>query len=204
MKVFSEFSFNEFSNTYLVGPEDGGDAILIDPGHISLDLIDHIERNRFTIAHVLITHRHEHHTQGLGTLLKIFSPTVYAGNPQVYDVPVKKVTDRAIMDLSGITAEAIQISGHTIDSFVYKIGNVLFTGDVLFAGRIGKTAGVVETALLLRGITNRLLTLDERFLIYPGHGTISALKIEKLFNHELIDAMASDDLAQLSHPSIVT
>ena len=204
MKVFSQFSFNEYSNTYLIGPEDGGDAILVDPGHITLELIDRIEQNRFTIAHVLITHRHETHTKGLGTLLKIFKPIVYAGSPHLFDIPVRKVLDNAIMDLSGISVETIQVPGHTIDSFVYKIGNVLFTGDVLFAGRIGKTAGVLEKALLLRGITHRILTLDERFIIYPGHGTISALKIEKLFNQELIDAMASDDLAQLSHPSILT
>lgn len=204
MKVFFHFSLNEFSNTYLVGPEDGGDAILIDPGHIDMELIERIEKNRFNIAHVLLTHRHKSHTEGLGTLIKIYSPKVYAGSPGVYDLPVIEVKDRAIMDLSGITVEAIQVPGHTIDSFVYKIGNVLFTGDVLYAGRIGLTAGVLEKALLLKGIKNRLLTLDERFLIFPGHGTISALKIEKLFNQELIDAMSSDDLAQLSHPSVMT
>jgi glyoxylase-like metal-dependent hydrolase (beta-lactamase superfamily II) len=204
MKVFFHFSLNEFSNTFLVGPEDGGDAILIDPGKIDLELIDRIEKNRFSIAHVLITHRHETHTKGLGTLMKIYNPKVYAGSPGVFDFPVIQVNDRSIMDLSGITVESIQIPGHTLDSFVYKIGNVLFTGDVLFAGRIGKTSGVLEKALLLRGIKNRLLTLDERFLIFPGHGTISAIKIEKLFNQELIDAMSSDDLAQLSHPSVIT
>jgi glyoxylase-like metal-dependent hydrolase (beta-lactamase superfamily II) len=204
MKVFFHFSLNEFSNTYLVGPEDGGDAILIDPGHIDMELIERIEKNRFNIAHVLLTHRHTSHTKGLGTLVKIYSPKVYAGSPGVYDIPVIEVKDREIMDLSGITVKAIQVPGHTIDSFVYKIGNSLFTGDVLYAGRIGKTTGVVEKALLLKGIKNRLLTLDERFLIFPGHGTISALKIEKLFNQELIDAMSSDDLAQLSHPSVLT
>lgn len=204
MKVFFHFSLNEFSNTYLVGPEDGGDAILIDPGHIDLELIERIENNRFTIAHVLLTHRHPSHTAGLGTLVKIYDPIVYAGSPSMYESPVKEVRDRAILDLSGITVEAIQVPGHTIDSFVYKIGNALFTGDVLYAGRVGATSGVLEKALLLKGIKNRLLTLDERFLIFPGHGTISALKIEKMFNRELIDAMAIDDLAQLSHPSIMT
>ncbi|MDD3822759.1 MAG: MBL fold metallo-hydrolase [Sphaerochaetaceae bacterium] len=204
MKVFFHFSLNEYANTYLIGPEDGGDAILIDPGHIDLELIERIESNRFTIAHVLLTHRHAAHTEGLGTLVKIYDPTVYAGSPSVYDHPVRAVQDRAIMDLSGITVEAIQIPGHTMDSFVYRIGNSLFTGDVLYAGRIGSTNGVMEKALLLKGIKNRLLTLDERFLIFPGHGTISALKIEKLFNRELIDAMAIDDLEQLSHPSILT
>lgn len=204
MKVFFHFSLNEYSNTYLVGPEDGGDAILIDPGHIDLELIERIEGNRFNIAHVLLTHRHPTHTKGLGTLIKIYDPIVYAGSPTIYDTPVREVRDRELLDLSGITVEAIQIPGHTNDSFVYRIGNSLFTGDVLFAGRIGKTAGVMEKALLLKGIKNRLLSLDERFLIFPGHGTISALKIEKLFNRELIDAMSIDDLEQLSHPSILT
>ena len=74
---------------------------------------------------------------------------------------------------------------------------------MLFAGKIGTTNGVVERALLLKGIKQRLLTLDERFLIFPGHGTISTIRIEKLFNQELIDAMSSENLQQLSHPNIV-
>lgn len=204
MKIFFHFSLSEYSNTYLIGPEDGGDAILIDPGHIDLSLIDRIESNHFTVAHVLLTHRHSSHTQGLGTLIKIYNPIVHAGSPIMYEIPVKGIQDRETMDLSGITVEAMQISGHTIDSFVYRIGNALFTGDVLYAGRIGSTNGVVEKALLLKGIKRRLLTLDERLVVFPGHGTITTIKIEKLFNRDLIDAMATDDLEQLSHPSILT
>ncbi len=204
MKVYFHFSLNGFSNSYLIGPKEGGDAILVDPGYINLELIEKIENNNFTIAHVLLTHRHLAHTQGLGTLLKIYNPTVYAGSPSMYETPVTEVLDRTVLDLSGIEVEAIHIPGHTIDSYVYRIGNTLFTGDVLSAGRVGNTNGVVERALLLKGIKNRLVSLDERFLIFPGHGTISTLKIEKLFNRDLIDAMAIDDLAQLSHPSVLT
>ena len=194
----------EYSNTFLIGPNQGGEAILIDPGHIDLELIERIEKNRFNIAHVLLTHRHPSHTFGLGTLMKIYNPIIHAGSPTLYDYPVVEIRDRSFLDLSGITVEAIQIPGHTIDSFVYRIGNALFTGDVLYAGRVGATNGVVEKALLLKGIKNRLLSLDERIVVFPGHGTITTLKIEKMFNHELIDAMAMEDLAQLSHPSILT
>ncbi len=194
----------EYSNTFLIGPNQGGEAILIDPGHIDLELIERIEKNRFNIAHVLLTHRHPSHTFGLGTLMKIYNPIIHAGSPTLYDYPVVEIRDRSFLDLSGITVEAIQIPGHTIDSFVYRIGNALFTGDVLYAGRVGATNGVVEKALLLKGIKNRLLSLDERIVVFPGHGTITTLKIEKMFNHELIDAMATEDLAQLSHPSILT
>ncbi len=194
----------EYSNTFLIGPDQGGEAILIDPGHIDLELIERIEKNHFNIAHVLLTHRHPSHTFGLGTLMKIYNPIIHAGSPTLYEYPVVEIRDRSFLDLSGITVEAIQIPGHTIDSFVYRIGNALFTGDVLYAGRIGATNGVVEKALLLKGIKNRLLSLDERIVVFPGHGTITTLKIEKMFNHELIDAMATEDLAQLSHPSILT
>ena len=204
MKIFSHFSLNDFSNTYLIGPENGGDAILIDPGHIDISLIERIEQNRYNVAHVLVTHRHDRHVAGLGTLRKIYNPKIYAGSPSLYDFPVRGLKDSLFLDVSGIAVEAMQIPGHSIDSFVFKIGNALFTGDVLHAGRIGSTKGVLEKALLLKGIKKRILTLDERFVIFPGHGTLSTIKVEKLFNQELIEAMSSEDLDQLSHPSILT
>lgn len=190
MNIFFHYSLSRYANTYLVAPGDHGDAILIDPGYIDLDLIERIENNHFTIAHVLLTHRHTSHTEGLGTLLKIYHPHIYAGTATAYDFQVEEIQDRSHLDLSGVTVEALQIPGHTIDSFVYRMGNALFTGDVLLAGRIGSTQGVVERALLLKGITKRLFTLDERLIIFPGHGTLTTIKIEKMFNHEIIDALA--------------
>jgi hydroxyacylglutathione hydrolase len=204
LKVLFHFSFGTYSNTYVVGDEDGGDAIIIDPGKIDTSLIDKIESNNYTISSVLLTHRHRAHTEGLHTLLKIYTPTIYAGSSSFYDYPVQEVTDTEILTLGNIEVEAIHLPGHTIDSFVYRIGSTLFTGDALHASKIGSTRGVTEKALLLKGIKEKLLTLDERFLVCPGHGTLSALKIEKLFNHDLIEAVASDDLAQLSHPSVLT
>ncbi|MDC7246380.1 MAG: MBL fold metallo-hydrolase [Sphaerochaetaceae bacterium] len=204
MKIFSHFSLDDFSNTYLIGPENGGDAILIDPGHIDISIIERVEQNRYNVAHVLITHRHDRHIAGLGTLMKIYNPKIYAGSPSLYDFPVTGLKDSLFLDVSGISVEAMQIPGHSIDSFVFKIGNALFTGDVLHAGRVGSTKGVLEKALLLKGIKKRILTLDERFVIFPGHGTLSTIKVEKLFNQELIEAMGSDDLDQISHPSIRT
>lgn len=204
MKIFFHSSLGTYANTYLLGPEEGGAAILIDPGQIDLPLIERIESNNFTISHVLLTHRHPAHSQGLGTLMKIYNPILYAGNPTLYDYRVTQVKDRQIFTVASMTVEAIHIPGHTIDSFVYRIENALFTGDVLYAGRIGSTQGVLEKALLLKGIKHRILTLDERMVIFPGHGTVTTIKIEKLFNHDLIEAMAMDDLAQLSHPSIIT
>jgi len=204
MKIFFHFSLSEYSNTYLIGPDDGGDAILIDPGHIDLELIQSIEENHYNIAYVLLTHRHATHTLGLGTLMKIYKPIVYAGSSTLYEYPVTTILDHTALRLSGICVDAIQIPGHSIDSFIFCIGDALFTGDVLFAGRIGSTNGVLERALLLKGIKQRLFPLDERIAVYPGHGAMSTLKIEKMFNHDLIDAMAMEDMAFLSHPSIIT
>lgn len=204
MKLYFHFSVDKYANTYLIGPDEGNEAILIDPGKIDLDLIEQIEKNNYTISSVLLTHRHLAHTQGVGTLLKIYNPTIYVGAPSFYEMKTVEVHDHSILDLAGILVEPLHIPGHTIDSFVYRIGNFLFTGDTLFAGKIGNTTQVLHTALLLKGIKEKILSLDQKTIIFPGHGALSTLKLEMMFNQNIIEAMAIDDLKQLSHPSVLT
>lgn len=69
---------------------------------------------------------------------------------------------------------------------VYKIDHALFTGDTLLCGRIGSTPGYREQALLISSINQKLMTLDENILLFPGHGTASKLRIERMFNHDLL------------------
>jgi len=203
VKIFFNFSLNEYSNSYVLAPHKDSDAVLIDPGQITLELIEKIERHRLNIKYILLTHYHHTHSQGVGTLLKIYKPVIYAKNPALYEYPVVGIEDNQLLELGETVVECFHIPGHSMDSIVYKIENFIFSGDVLLAGSIGSTKEVINKALLLRGIKERLLTLDERFLIFPGHGAISALKIEKLFNRDLIEATKEDDLQSLSHPSIV-
>jgi hydroxyacylglutathione hydrolase len=191
MKIFQHFSVVGFCNTYLIGQDGGGPAILIDPGHVDVELIELIEEHHYTIDHVLITHRHDAHVQGLGTLLKIYTPEVHAAAASIYDYHVSEVTDNQTLHLCGFEIDAIHIPGHSLDSMVFKLDRALFTGDVIMSGRIGSTSDIMERELLRKAIRKRLLSLDENLLLFPGHGAPSTLKIEKMFNPELLEIIAA-------------
>ena len=186
MRIFTHFSVVGFCNTYFIGQEDGGPAILIDPGHIDNELISLIETNHYRIDTVLLTHNHEAHIQGLGTLRKIYSPTIYAGAANSFEYPVEKVHDDQILEICGFHVKALYVPGHSLDSFAYLIDHAIFSGDTLESGRIAATNGFMEQELLINTIESRLMTLNENFLLFPGHGTISKIRIERMFNQDLL------------------
>lgn len=182
MKIFFHFSVIGFSNTYLVGNDEGGEAILIDPGHMDIELLKLIEENNFSIRHILLTHRHDSHTLGIKTLMKIYDFDIYANNPYILDFPVEIMGDSSSMVLSGIEVSAHLVPGHSSDSLVYKIGDALFTGDVLMAGRLGSTSSSLNRSLLIRSINEKLLCFNDRTIIFPGHGSPTTLGVELLVN----------------------
>lgn len=202
MRIYQHFSAVGFCNTYLIGKEDGSDAILIDPGQVDNDLITLIESHHFNIRTVLLTHRHESHSKGVKTLLKIYNPNIFAFASSVYDFPVIALEDRMYnkltlkelefkFDCNGIEVEAIHLPGHCIDSIVWKMDHALFTGDTLLAGKIGSTPGYMERSLLVNSINTKLMSLNDNFLVFPGHGAPTTILCEKLFNHDLMNEIAS-------------
>lgn len=192
LKIFFHFSVIGFSNTYLIGNSEG-DAILIDPGYMDLQLLDLIESNNYYIRHILITHRHGSHTKGIGTLLKIYDAEIYSFLPYGYsDLPMHPITDGETLHLSGIDVSCMLVPGHSSDSIVFIIDKAMFTGDVLLSGKIGSTDSKLSHSLLLRSIREKILPLDDSMLIFPGHGAPTTLKIEKLFNEDLIGEMRQE------------
>ncbi|NLE14913.1 MAG: MBL fold metallo-hydrolase [Spirochaetales bacterium] len=186
MNIYQHFSVVGFCNTYLVASKKHGEALLIDPGHVDLELINLIESNNYKLKHVLLTHRHLSHREGLGTLQKIYGLSVHGSSFSSYDFPYQPVDDRQILNLCDMEIEVIHVPGHSLDSMVYKIDHALFTGDTLMCGRIGSTPGYREQTLLINSINQRLMGLDENSLIFPGHGTATKIRIERMFNHDLL------------------
>ncbi len=186
MNIYQHFSVVGFCNTYLVAPKHGSEALLIDPGHVDLELIHLIESNHYKLKHVLLTHRHTAHIEGLGTLRKIYDVTVHASSFGAYEFAYESLEDRDVLNICNLSVEVIHVPGHSLDSMVFKIDHALFTGDTLLCGRIGSTPGYREQALLINSISPRLMNLDENILLFPGHGTASKLRIERMFNHDLL------------------
>ncbi|MBQ3686702.1 MAG: MBL fold metallo-hydrolase, partial [Treponema sp.] len=85
MKIYFNLCLEEFTNCYVVVNDqpDVMEALIIDPGRISSEIIDQIERDHYKLTGVLITHNHTNHVKGLSTLKKIYSPYIYAAD---YDV----------------------------------------------------------------------------------------------------------------------
>lgn len=185
MKIYPHFSVVGFCNTYVVGPDHGGDALIIDPGHVDVPLINLLTRGRFTPKAVLLTHTHSAHCEGLGTLEKIYDLDIYSGSTHGLNEEHKIVEDGKDYQIAGFQVKAIHIPGHSIDSIVYVIGHALFTGDTLEASLVAHTAGYLEHELLISSIRQRLTSVNGNYLVFPGHGTISKIRIERIFNEDL-------------------
>jgi glyoxylase-like metal-dependent hydrolase (beta-lactamase superfamily II) len=185
MKLFFHFAVVGFANTYLLGPEEGGNALLIDPGMMDEGLLNLIEGNGYYVHSILLTHGHPSHIQGIKTLLKIYDAEIYSHTDSIYGHPSRALSDGDRFRTCGIDVETISIPGHSADSLVYHIGGMIFTGDVLAAGRVGSTNDSYTRALLLRSISEKLFHLPDSTLIFPGHGPPSSLKAEKMYSPDL-------------------
>ena len=160
-------------------------AILVDPGSMEKQTLDSIESNNLDLKAVLITHDHENHVQGIKTLKKIYNADVIAVNPKIMDVKATMVKDGDKLIIGGFSIEVISIPGHSSDSVVYKIENMLFTGDVLTAGLVGSTASAYGAATQMNKLRSRLLSLPGDYVVLPGHGPPTTMEAERRFNADI-------------------
>jgi hydroxyacylglutathione hydrolase len=179
---FSLFSRLGFSNTYLFGPDKGGDAVLVDPGVFDATLLQTVEENRLSIRSILITHAHNAHINGIRSLLKVYDAEIHANQPSVLDFPAHHVQEGDVIPLAGFSVRVIETPGHSIDSLCFLVDHIVFTGDTLSAGGTGATRDGFARGLLLESVRRKLLSLADEVLIFPGHGPPTKVGIEKLYN----------------------
>jgi glyoxylase-like metal-dependent hydrolase (beta-lactamase superfamily II) len=184
VKLYYHYCPFGFSNCYLIGDNETGtnDAIIIDPGNMDKQILDCIERNNFKIKGVLITHDHLGHVRGLRTLKRVYDTEIYAVNRIVQEHKTRTVKDGDKITIGVFQIEVISILGHSSDSVVYKIGTLLFTGDVLTAGLVGSTASVYGSTLQINNLRSRILSMPGDYTLLPGHGPPSSLEAERRFN----------------------
>jgi len=203
------FTFNPIQeNTYLVYDETL-EAVVIDAGCISKvekrALKQYIEDNNLTLKRVLNTHLHFDHQFGNRFLFETFGIKPEAGKDDEYLLENVIAQTRSFgMD---IDEEAQPLGGYIIENQEIKFGNssltafhvpghspgsmafyaekdgVLFAGDVLFRGSIGRTdlpGG--DYATLIQSITQKLLPLPDSTVVYSGHGPQTTIGFEKKNN----------------------
>ena len=185
MKLLMYYGFANRANTYIIGPEEGGNAILIDPGSFEVPLLNMIENNNYYINSIILTHAHPSHAKGVRTTLKVYNSQIYAALGKVENIRTEMVSNKEIRNISGFDVEFYEIPGHSNDCLVIKINNLLFTGDIFNSGYLGNSINGYAHNNMQKDIQDRLLTLDGETIVLPGHGPPSTIQAEREINENL-------------------
>lgn len=196
-----------YTNCYLVGCEATGEAAVIDPGGEAGRILRAIKQKRLKVRYIINTHGHIDHIAANGPVKESTGASILihaADAPYLVDgrknlcfyLPEAPGTlppaDRTLHEGDLITVGSIGLlvihtPGHTPGGICLKADGIIFTGDTLFAGSIGRTdlpGGSYEQ--LLRSIQEKLLVYPDQTVIYPGHGPRSSLGIERVTNPFLL------------------
>lgn len=152
----------------------------MDPGEFDVVLLDSIESNSFNTTTVLVTHNHERHIRELKTLKKIYDVRIISGDEETGDSESAAVGDRT--EASGISIKILDLEERLTRSKIFRIGNLLFTGNILSAGRIGNSISSEKRALLMADIQEKILAIPEDLLILPSCGPPSTIGAELRWN----------------------
>ncbi len=185
MKIYFHLNLEGFSNCYVIVNEKSHEAIIVDPGKITTEIINHIEVGGYKLEGVLISHNHGSHVAGLSTLRKIYKPKIYAADWEVARDETNVLKDDGCVKIAGLNVEYYSLPGHTSDSMLYKIGGVFFTGDSISAGRIGSTNTKFSRHTLIKNITAKILSQTDDIVIMPGHGPPTTVGTERIYNPHL-------------------
>lgn len=191
------------TNCFFFYDRDSGRGIIVDPGDEADKLARYGEEKHLKMEAILLTHGHFDHIMAVEDLRKRWDVPVYASqeertvleNPQInlsvqLGKPLSITADRYLsdgeeMELMGEKMRCILTPGHTSGGMCYYFPKqgVLFSGDTLFQESVGRSdfpTGSMST--LIRSIREKLWPLAPATKVYPGHGMMTSIESEKLYN----------------------
>ena len=195
------------TNCYLLGDEQSRQAVVIDPGAEGGRICGRIRDLGLDLSAILITHAHSDHTMAAWTLKEQLGGEIYLNpedKPTLLEVifglasrflpevrPVspgqvdRKLSQGDQLQFGSLHIEVLATPGHTPGHVAFYLSDagMLFSGDTVFAGSIGRTdfaGGSFEQ--LMESIRNRILTLPDDTFIYPGHGPRTTVGRERKHN----------------------
>lgn len=176
----------------IANKEGSNNAVIIDPGCTSGNetekVLAYIKDNAIKPTAILLTHAHADHTHGVAELQKVYNIPVFVSKDEDLSglaiIPTY-IHDGDILELAGIKFEVITTPGHTPGSVCYldRDDKVLFSGDTLFAGTIGRTdlkGGDYDK--LIVSIMDKIMGLDGDIKVFPGHARSTSIAEERTQN----------------------
>lgn len=190
------------TNCYVISCAETGEAAVIDPGGSCAEILALAKQKGLEITQIINTHGHGDHIAANGELKAATGAVIL-----IHTADADFLTDsrRSLLSFMGVklqlppadrllndgdtiqvgkfTLEVLHTPGHTPGGICLKGDSVIFTGDSLFAGSIGRTdfpGGSYQN--LIDSIQTKLMVYDDDMVIYPGHGPESTLGVERMSN----------------------
>ena len=212
VKVFPGGGFGE--NAYLVWTSSGRDAVVVDPGAGTSNLLEFLRPSGLVVQAILLTHAHLDHVDGVAALKKVTGAPVYlhpAARPH-YDAVEFQAASFGVelspppppdIDLVGgetlrfgdLVLQVLDAPGHAPGHVVFHVPEaaVAFVGDVIFSGSIGRTdlpGGDFRT--LMTSIRSVILSMPDQTRLYPGHGPDTTVGHERRYNPFLVSVTGGE------------
>lgn len=191
------------TNCYLVGCDETRQGAVIDPGGDAAEILAAVARHKLDIQYVLLTHAHFDHigavaevVQATGAPLALHPddlPILRArGDATMFGIfiqpspdPGLSLSDGQVIEVGALRLHVLHTPGHTPGhvTFHEAKARAAFDGDVLFQMGIGRTDFPGSSfQQLMDSIRNKLFTLPDDTIIYPGHGPATTVGAEKQSN----------------------
>jgi hydroxyacylglutathione hydrolase len=195
-------------NCYLVADRRTRDAVIIDPGEEPAMFLAELDTRGWALRAVWLTHAHIDHIVGVAAVQRATGAPIHLHplDRPIYDAlpqfggwigleldpppaPNVELRPGALLRVGGFEFEVRFTPGHSPGSVSFVGPGMVFSGDVLFNGSIGRTdlpGG--DFATLMSSIQTQLLSLPDSTVVYSGHGPDTTIGIERLTNPFLTGA----------------
>lgn len=195
------------TNCYIIQDEKTKETIVIDPGGETNKILEMLDALQANVKYILLTHCHGDHIAGVKELKEkcggkvliyiedapglkdpLINLSGYIGIGEIILEADSRLNDNDLIHIGDMEFKVIHTPGHTKGGICLYLENekILFSGDTIFRGSWGRTdlpTGSFEE--IINSITERIMTLPEDTIIYPGHGKSTMVKEEEPIYLEL-------------------
>jgi hydroxyacylglutathione hydrolase len=197
-------------NCYIIASQKTKEAIIIDPGDEPERILELAKDMGVTVKVIASSHGHGDHVMAISSIKEVKDipflihnfelPVLQRSNQSMKDYlgsnvpeipnPDGYVVDNGKVSVSGLDLHVIHTPGHTPGSVSYFVNGLLFSGDTLFRGSIGRTdlpGGNYNQ--IMQAITTKLLALPNDTIVLPGHMLQTTIGDERYSNPFILDAL---------------
>ena len=189
-------------NCYLVVDEASARGVLIDPGDDGGELVRMIAESRATLDAIWLTHAHIDHIGGIADVRRRHDVPVYlhpldlpwytalsARAAQMYGVPFeqpdgpdRELAEGDVLSCGSLRFTVMHVPGHAPGHVSFNGDGCAFSGDLLFAGSIGRTDLPLCNPFDMDASLDRIGMLPGKTVVYPGHGESTTIAEERRTN----------------------